>query len=1230
MSRLSLAVRLFALLLLVTLLPAGLVATADAREGERENAMRLMESMSLTPDARTVVFSWRGDLWRVPVAGGPARRLTSHPAADIRPHVSPDGKLIAFVSDRSGVEQVWVMPITGGPAKQVTLHTEGARVYDWFPDSKAVLIRTARDHDWRAAARLFRKPLDLDAPAELLFDAACGWGSVSRDGRRIAFTRERSTWWRKGYHGPSASQIWTYDLDTKAYTRVTKGDRGALWPMWGHGSTLSYVSEEDGTWNLWRHDLATGKRTRLTSYKDDGVSYAALCADGSTLVYRRLFDTYVLRAGGEPVLLVARDAGDPSVDLVDHRVVRRASAAAFTEDAREIALVAGGDLWVMDTELKEPRRITNTAEEEKEPVFSKDGTAIYFVSDAGDSPDLWRARRVDEKKYWWQNDEFLVERLTHDAEEESDLQLMPDGKHLVYQRGTDLWTSDVDGKNGRKLVSSFSGLQYDLSPDGRWIAYAKPDDDFNWDVWIAAVDGSREPFNVSRHPDNDMNPAWSPDGKVLAFTGRRWTEETDVCYVWLREEDDETSTRDRTLEKALKKMKGRKKKAAKKPGAKKAGAPKTPTAATTVDPIVGTWNGRIKGPEPLPQDGLDLVLGVTRTEEGVYGCTIDVVGQFSGTAEAFTFEAESGKVTFVAQTPLGKLSGEGAVKAEHMEGTWTIEGAMQGDFEATRAPAAEAHVEAPGKTADADAKADANKKKGKKDAAKAPKPVKIDFEDLENRVRRIPIPDSTETGLFWSPDGKKLAFQATVKGKAGLYTVQFPDKLTPTFLSAVRGSGARWLKQGNQIAWVSGGAPATLSASGKATSFRFSVRQEVSLPDLHGAAFDQAWRAMRDNFYDDRLGGRNWDAVHAKYAPMAARCATGDEFATVVSLMLGELNGSHLGYRSLERRWSKSGWRDVTGHLGCHFDLTYEGEGLRVRDVVPGTPAHEAKHRIVAGEIILAIDGRPVNGATNLTRVMTGDPQRTVDVRVRGKDGKDGKERTLHLRPTTFGFVRQKMYDAWIETTRKAVAKASDGRLGYLHVRGMNWSSFLRFEAELYKEGFGKDGLIIDVRDNGGGFTTDHLLTCLTQPHHAFTVPRRGGIGYPQDRMVYAPWNKPIVVLCNQNSFSNAEIFAHAIQTLGRGKIVGVQTAGGVISTGGTMIMGLGTLRLPFRGWFLAKDGADMELNGCVPDVSVWPKPGDLAQGIDRQVDKAVEVGLEEVAAWKRRPHPKPHYRQAR
>jgi tricorn protease len=186
----------------------------------------------------------------------------------------------------------------------------------------------------------------------------------------------------------------------------------------------------------------------------------------------------------------------------------------------------------------------------------------------------------------------------------------------------------------------------------------------------------------------------------------------------------------------------------------------------------------------------------------------------------------------------------------------------------------------------------------------------------------------------------------------------------------------------------------------------------------------------------------------------------------------------------------------------------------------------------------------------------------------------------------------------------------------------MDMPSFYRFERDLYNVGIHKEGLIIDVRENGGGSTTDHLLTALTQPVHAITVPRGGQPGYPQDRKVYATWNKPIVVLCNQNSFSNAEIFVHAVKTLGRGPVVGVPTAGGVISAMSIPIMDVGRLRVPYRGWFLLGNGEDMDLNGAVPDYVVWPRPDEMSQGRDEQLAKAIEVLQTEVEKWSRRPRP--------
>jgi len=345
----------------------------------------------------------------------------------------------------------------------------------------------------------------------------------------------------------------------------------------------------------------------------------------------------------------------------------------------------------------------------------------------------------------------------------------------------------------------------------------------------------------------------------------------------------------------------------------------------------------------------------------------------------------------------------------------------------------------------------------------------------------------------------------------------------------------------------------------------------------------------------------------------------------VVHLMLGELNASHLGFTlgtgTSSTTSSSSTWREETAHLGLRFDPGFEGPGWKVRDVISKSPASQKLSRIAVGEIILQVDGTEVQPDTDLSRVLNGPIERDINLRVQSTDG---KPRTVILRPISYATARGLLYDQWIKENRERVEAKSDGQLGYLHISAMDSASFNRFQEELYAAGAGKTGLVIDVRENGGGSTADHLLTALTQPRHAIAIPRGGSVpGYPQDRTVYATWEQPIVVLCNQNSYSNAEIFSHAVKLLKRGPLVGVPTAGGVISTGSVSIMDVGTLRLPFRGWYGLESGLDMELNGAVPDHLLWPEPGELAKGIDRQLVKAVEVLKQEVSTWQKRPHPK-------
>ncbi len=1072
-----------------------------------QEKVRLAASPTLSPDGKKLAFSWRRDIWIVGSGGGAARPLTLHDATETRPAFSPDGKWIAFNSDRNGASHAYLVPASGGTPKQLTFHSEGCRVEQWYPDGKSLLVNANRDHYWRHEERFFQINTEERSSEQLLFDGYGRSGSLSADGKRLLFTREGTAWWRKGYHGAQASQIWLYDLASKKFRKLVDEPTGARYPLWApDGKGFYYVGGQSGAFNLWYRPLAGGEEKQLTQFEDDSIVMPCISADGKTIVFRHLFDLYRFdtESAEPPKRLNISIRADMVADKFQRRRLNKAEEVAFSKDGLEIAMISGGDLWVMDTELREPRQVTSTPEEERNPVFTPDGKAILFASDAEGQSDLWKAERTEGTRYWWQNDEFKLTRLTKDVEVEEDLQISPTGKDVAFVRGRgDLWLIGADGKNERRLFESWRPADFDWSPDGKWLVYSQLDDEFNRDIWIWPIDGSREPFNVSRHPDNDYGPVWSPDGKTIAFTGRRVGTEIDIYYVSLTKADNETTSRDRKLQSAIEKIE---KVRGKQPAAKPAEKPEDEKKDEAGDDAKEE-----KKEEPKPP-------------------------------------TTSGDKTL----PL----------------------------------------------------------------------VRIDFDGLCNRIRRVSISDTSEGYLLWSPDSKKLAFRAKINGREGTYTISPPSDLSPKLLSSKMGYDARWLAHGNQIVWRVDGVPARLGADGKTATYSFSAYQEFDVGARYRAAFDLCWRTMRDNFYDGALNHRNWDAIRRKYSEVAAEAIDGNGLDEVVNLMLGELNGSHLGFtpRSSGSYSSKQAWTDATPHFGLRFAVDFAGPGMKVHDVIPGSPADHVKTRILADEIVMAIDEQPIDPAMDLTQLLNGRLDRDVTLTVRNAKGED---RDVTIRPISYASARSLLYEAWIKQNRVAVAKASDGKLGYLHIRAMNMDSFYRFERELYDAGAGKDGLVIDVRENGGGNTADYLLTALTQPVHGITVPRGGTAGYPQDRCVYATWRKPIAVLCNQNSFSNAEIFSHAIKSLGRGRLIGTPTAGAVISTGATSIMDVGMLRLPYRGWFVAKTGQDMELNGAVPHAIVWPQPCEMPQGIDHQLEKAVTILKTEVEKWNKRPQPK-------
>ena len=1070
--------------------------------------VELATQPDVSPDGKFFAFVWDGDIWTASTDGGKIRRITTHQAQETSPKISPNGKNIAFASQRTGSWQVYTVSIYGGNLKQITNHSEGYFLMDWYPEGNHLLVRSKRDQRGPRVDRFFKISSKDIGREELLFDAHGDEGRVSKNGK-IIFQRGGVGLYRKGYKGSQSAQIWLW-ADNK-FTRLVADEGGSRSPRWdANDGSYYYISGKSGAFNLYKRSINGEDEKKITQFEDDSVMLPSVSRDGNVIVFRHLSSFYKIDFSKEeikPEKIVIWNRGERTGSREEERLeIRTVGQAVFSKDGLEIAFVAGGDLWVMDTVLKEPKRVTDSAAEEREPVFSPDGNSIIYISDDGLSARLCRATRADDSIYWWQNEEFKTENLSEDGEVVEDIIYSPDGKNISMIKGKgDLWIADADGKNQRKLISSWNAPRYDWSPNSRWIAYSVYDNNFNRDIWIVPVDGSKPAFNLSRHPDSDGGVKWSPDGKLLAFTGRRFDTETDIYYVWLKKSDEQISSRERELDKAVDLMKKSRPKKPSKPKIEKAPEKEEVQESRFIK-------------------GLRIMLNLPANQKKV-----------------------------------------------------------------------EPKPEPP-----------------KEETKVEPKDSTIDFDGINERIRRISIPDVTESNLFWSPDSKKLAFSGKVKGVQGIYTIDFPVKsATPSLLISKSIYMPRWLSKDNKIVYYSSGVPGAF-VRGKSESYPFKVLMKRSLSSHYRVGFLQAWRAMRDGFYDSALNNRDWDKIKDKYQDMAANAVDRYSFSRSISMMLGELNASHMGFRSSSSSLYKpKGWIDQTAHLGLIFDENHEGDGLKVKKVITKGPSDQEKSRIRQGEVISSINSVEVKRGDDVKEMLNGRIDRDIDLQVLATD-EEKTERDVTVRPITYSTARALMEDDVVRENKELVNKLSEGKLGYLHVERMMWSEFQKFEREIYAEGDGKEGLVIDVRNNGGGFTADHLLTVLVPPVHATTIPRGGGLGYPGDRRVYATWTKPIVVLCNEKSFSNAEIFSHAIKNLKRGKLVGVPTAGGVISTGSKSIMDLGTIRMPGRGWFLP-NGEDMERNGAVPDHIVWPLPGEISSGKDRQLEKAIEVLIQDV-----------------
>jgi tricorn protease len=481
-------------------------------------------------------------------------------------------------------------------------------------------------------------------------------------------------------------------------------------------------------------------------------------------------------------------------------------------------------------------------------------------------------------------------------------------------------------------------------------------------------------------------------------------------------------------------------------------------------------------------------------------------------------------------------------------------------------------------------------------------PVEITFEGIRNRLTRLPLGLDAGSQTI-SPDGKTLLFIATTGGQENLYTYSLDELATqpavPRQLTSTAGrkSYAQFSPDSKEVFYLDAGRINVIPVETRTVrALAVTVELDVDFEQEKHEVFQQAWSTLNEIYYDPKFHGADWKAMRERYAPAIDAARTPDEVRRVISLMIGELNSSHSGINGGPAATRPS----VTGRLG----MVVNPADSAITAVTPLGPADV--EGIKTGDKLLSIDGVEVTPSTSIDELLQYKIGKRTVISTSSK-------KNLAILPINTATEKRLLYREWVEGRRAYVDKLSGGKLGYVHMLDMSSTSLDQLYLDLDSENQSREGVVIDIRNNTGGFVNAYALDVfarrpylsMTERDHP-TTPARSALGQRSLEL-------PTVLVVNQNSLSDAEDFTEGYRTLKLGKVVGVPTAGWIIYTGGVTLVDGSALRTP-EVRISASDGTDMELHPRPVDVRVESPIGESLTGHDAQLETAVKTLLGEIS----------------
>ena len=1066
-----------------------------------ENDPLWMRYPAISPNGETIAFTYKGDIYTVPANGGKATQLTTHPAHDTRPIWSPDGSKIAFASDRNGNFDIFIMDMEGGSPKQLTTHS--ANEYpETFSDAKHILYSAAIQQDAKDSQfpsgqfpQIYRIGINGGRP-ELYSSLAMESLALNKKGDKLLYQDKKGYEdpWRKHHQSSITRDIWLCTLDREhSFQKITsfKGeDRNPVWAT--DGSSFYYLSEEKGSFNIFKNDL-TGRNSRqITNHTMHPVRFLTSDNNGN-LCYGYDGEIYTVKEGTQPKKVDVQIISDKvENDLIHQLKASGATDIAVSPNGKEVAFIVRGDVYVTSVDYETTKQITNTPQQERDLDFSPDGRSLVYSAERGETWGVYQSSLVrKDDKYFTYAQELKEEPLVVTSQTSFQPMYSPDGKEVAFlENRTTLRVINLKSKQVRTVLdgkynySYADGDQhYQWSPDSKWFLakYIAVGGWNNTDIVLVKADGSGEMTNLTESGYSDNNAKWVLDGKAMIWSSDR------AGY----------------------------------------------------------------------------------RSHGSWGAQGDVYIMF--------FDGEAYDKFRLSKEEQALLDEE---KQDQKSDT--------------------------DKGKDKDAKKDKDKDKDKnKDKKEEPtvEPLKFDLANRKDRIMRLTVNSSFLGDAVLTPKGDKLYYCAAFESGYDLWEHDFKENTTKLLIKGVGGGSMFADKKGENIFLISGGQLKKIEVKNSKTApIAFKAEFSYRPAKEREYIFHHTWRQVLDKFYDPEIHGIDWAGYEKAYEKYLPHINNNYDFVEMLSEMLGELNGSHTG-----ARYYSASSTPATASLGAFYDNGYTGDGLKVEEIIAKGPLTKADSKIKPGCIIEKIDGTSIKSGEDYYPLLNGKAGKKVLLSVYNPTTKERFEE--QVKPITYGVQSNLLYKRWVEQKRQMVEKLSNGRIGYVHIKGMNSESFREIYSDMLGRYREKEAIIVDTRHNGGGWLHEDLAILLSGELFAQFMPRGQFIGNdPFNR-----WLKPSCVLMCEDNYSNAHGFPWTYKTLKLGKLIGAPVPGTMTAVwwesqiDPSIVFGIPQVGMKdMQGRYLE----NLQLE---PDIEVYNSPESQLKGEDHQLEEAVKEMLKEV-----------------